>query len=155
MAKIGIYIPESMAPEIEKWEKELNFSELFRDAFRRAVDLHQSLSQIGDSEMKATIERLKREQQDDYQSGEEQGLKDGVLWANDNGSLGDITRICKDGIEPMDLDELLEPWDESAVPYLDELISKKHVERDSFRAGYAKGFWTGVESVWDKIKAEF
>lgn len=37
MAKLSVYIPDAMKADIEKWRGEMDFSQLFRDAFGRAV----------------------------------------------------------------------------------------------------------------------
>lgn len=41
MAKIGIYIPDDKMPEINRWRRELNLSEIFREAFDAAVQQKQ------------------------------------------------------------------------------------------------------------------
>jgi hypothetical protein len=114
---------------------------------------HQQLSQSGDSNMQATIERLKREQQEDYEAGEKAGLDDGASWAKDTASLADIKRICRDGVDVDELPDLLEVWSDAS--YLINLIEKNLADADSFLGGYAKGFSAGVESVWGEIKNEF
>jgi len=154
MAKITIYVPESKEAEIREWEKKLNFSEIFRDAFDQAVARCKATANISDAQIKSTVERLKAEQGEDFEAGRLKGLEDGVEWARESASLKDLRRISEDVPDANELvTVLIESWcDEDYFQDVrhGEGIADKY-DYGSFIQGYAHGFSDGAESVWIKV----
>ena len=153
MAKIGIYIPDAKMAEITAWQQKLNFSEIFRNAFDRAVVNETALSKIGDKEMQNVVKRLKQEQEQDYQIGYKVGTKDGTKWAKDDASLKQLRRVAEEEIDSDGLVDLLaDNWFER--DYVQDQARMHEADFESFLEGYTKGFIEGASSVWDGVKGQ-
>jgi hypothetical protein len=155
MAKISIYIPDAKAEEVETWKDRVNLSEVFRDAFDRAVE-KAKLSTMKEGEMENVIRRLKEQEDADFQAGKKKAFGVGVTWAKGEASLR-VLRI------------LFEPEEDAEGPDDDaffELIGSDYradaegeAERgehdlDSYLAGWREGFEAGADSIWQQVRSK-
>jgi hypothetical protein len=155
MAKLGIYVPDGKMAEIEEWRKEINFSQLFIEAFDREMRVQSIIKTVLEkSDMKATIVRLQQCRTHDYAAGCELGAEDGTTWATGEAPLADLRQICtgevKDGNELFQLLDNADAWD--AERFREHTAG--HDEK-AFLAGYYSGFVKGAKAVWTKVSRAF
>lgn len=152
MAKLGVYIPDAKMPEVEEWREKVNFSQLFMEAFERAVLLEKTLEKLERKEMQDVIKRLKAEQEEDFRTGETKGREDGQQWAKNDAALADLRRICEaDEDTPESMEDMLITGDWCDNDYFD--TQSKGCDRDCFMRGYFRGFVEGATSIWEQVKS--
>ncbi|HBO44977.1 MAG TPA: hypothetical protein DD670_13820 [Planctomycetaceae bacterium] len=156
MGKIGIYIPDDQMPAIEKWQKELNLSEIFRRAFYREVAIRESTSKIGDKVVRDLVERLKREETESYENGRQLGKTDGNKWAKASASLRVFRQVFEE--EGFDDDALYGLLDDDysffEEEYLENAAESAGVDCETFRRGYLSGFREGMREVWIAVRGK-
>ena len=173
MAKIGIYIPDAKAPEVEEWKNRLNLSEIFREAFDKAV--HEArLSEMGGDEMENVVKRLRQDEDESYQAGKDGAFESGVTWAKEDASLSDLRGLCNRAEEDWQewadqhmcrtedssgevspgetLLSLLRGDGGFALSWEEEI---DRFDRVSFLAGFFDGFVEGASSIWAQVCRNF
>jgi hypothetical protein len=151
--KIGVYLPEHRLEEVKKWRGEIEFSELFWQAWDREI-ARRTVSTPKGSEMNKLIERLRKEAGEEMAMGEKEGAKCGKKWAIDTAARKDLRAVGEGapssygsvvGLlinEYRDLGYHREWWDNLTEPYAD---------KKSFRLGFCRGFSNAVRDIWKKL----
>ena len=164
MARIAVYIPDERMPDIEKWREKMNFSQLFIEAFDRAIQSQKS--RLKDSDMKATVHRLKRASGQSFESGWKEGVTLGTTWALKHSHLSHLQSIGegklafdKDGDDVMNFlrwyyeheGYCKTPEDEQA----DIEYERCGGDAETYARGRNAGFVEAAKNVWEDIRAEF
>ncbi len=161
MAKIGIYIPDERMKDIEHWREKINFSRVFMEAFDRAIVSESALTNIKGKDMKALIERLKKETNGTKEHAWKLGVKIGREWALKCANYGHLRQIGE-GEMKFDMpdsnamrllyccyeaDYCRTPEDEQA-----EIELERFGDAETYRRGFNDGFVDAVKHIWDEIK---
>lgn len=165
MAKIGVYVPNDRMKDIEQWRKALNFSQLFMEAFDRAVAAQADLTKVKDREMKSLVERLKRDADKTFELGWKAGAKLGRSWALNDARLSHLRNIAE-GKEDFNGDSSdarnflyfhYESKGYSRSPDEEHADFERDMYDDSqvYREGFNRGFIEAVKHVWEDIKDAF
>jgi hypothetical protein len=161
MAKIGIYVPDERMKDIERWRENINFSRIFMEAFDRAIVAESNLINIKGKEMKALIERLKKETNGTLEHAWKLGAKEGRQWALKHANYGHLRQI---GEGEMKFDKpdsyamrllyccyeseyMRTPEDEQA-----EMELERFGDAETYRRGFNQGFVDSVKQIWEEIK---
>jgi hypothetical protein len=165
MAKIGVYIPDDRMKDIERWRNKINFSRIFMAAFERAIITNAAITKIRGKEMKAVIERLKREADGTFESGWKAGVTAGREWATKHSHVSHLRQIGDDELKfdrpNSDVWAFLyshyEP--QGYVKTYDDLESEHQSDRygdsETHRRGFNQGFVDAVKHIWNDVKAAF
>jgi hypothetical protein len=164
MARIAVYVPDERMPDVEKWREKMNFSQLFIEAFDRAIQSQKS--KLKDSEMKATVQRLKRASGQTFESGWKEGVKIGTEWATKRCHLSHLQSIGEGKLAfDKDGDDVLKflRWYYEHEGYCktpDDEQEEIEYERfggdaQMFARGRNAGFVEAAKNVWEEIRAEF
>lgn len=164
MARITVYIPDERMPDIEKWREKTNFSQIFIEAFDRAIQSQKP--KLKESEMKATVQRLKRASGQTFESGWKEGVKLGTAWAIKHSHLSHLQRIGegilafeKDGDDVVRfLNFYYEHEGYCRTP--DDEREDMEYERwggdaETYARGRNAGFVEAAKNVWEDIRSEF
>src|SRR5262245_39779055 len=81
--KLSIYVPDERAGDIERWRERLNFSQLFLQSLDSEIATRAQASEVKGKDMKAVIERLKREISEAQDEGRGFGYREGVRFAKE------------------------------------------------------------------------
>ena len=164
MPKVGVYVPDERMKDIERWRDKMNFSQLFMEAFDRAVAAQSQLSKVKGKEMKGVVERLKREAEGTFERGWKAGLSCGSEWARKHARISHLREIAEGeltfGPRPSDVMSFLRyyyEWHYMETPEdeLEEEQLDRSQDSDTYRQGFNRGFTDGAKHLWDEIKDAF
>ena len=165
MAKIGVYVPDDRMKDIERWREKMNFSQLFIEAFDRAVTAQADISKVKGKEMKAVVERLKRQADKTFEGGWKEGVSEGRKWAMKHAHVSHLRQIGEGELTfdkaDSDVMDFLRwhyegkgyrqtPEDEQAEMELDRFN-----DSETYRRGFNRGFAEAAKHVWGEIKDAF
>lgn len=167
--KLSIYVPDDRAEDIERWRERLNFSQMFVEAFDRAVAAEAAISKVKDKEMKSVVERLKREADGAFELAWKEGAKEGRNWAIKYARLPDLRNLAESGQSYLNSVELEEVRQFLWNAYRDngydgsfeeDKVEDRFLEQDgtdpvTYHRGFNQGFIEAVKHVWDEVKAAF
>jgi len=162
MAKIGIYVPDERMKDIERWRKTLNFSRIFMEAFDRAIVSESVLTKIKGKDMKALVQRLKKETSGTIENAWKVGAKEGRQWALKYARFGHLRQICEDELQ-------FDTPDSNAMNFLycyyenvgyvrtpddehDDLEYERYGDAETYWRGFNQGFVESVKQIWEEIK---
>ena len=165
MAKIGVYVPDDRMKDIERWREKMNFSQLFMEAFDRAVLAQADIHKVKGKEMKAVVQRLKRDAEGTHERGWKAGVKEGREWATKHAHLSHLRNIAERRLTFDKPDSGLQnflrwhyqpegyyrtPEDEQA-----EMERDMFDDSEAYNTGFNRGFVDAVQHVWEDIKDAF
>lgn len=164
MAKIGVYVPDDRMQDIERWRESMNFSQLFLEAFDRAIAMQADLDKVQGKEMKTLVERLKRESGKTFEAGWKCGAKQGRQWAIHSAHLSHLREIGEGrrfAGPAQDVSGFLRFHYEWAGYFTTP--EEEHQRMDDERVddmviwdcGYNRGFVESVQQVWAEIRDSF
>lgn len=163
MAKIGVYIPDERMKDIERWRERLNFSRVFMEAFDRAIIAETTLGKIKGKDMKALIERLKKETGATIEHAWKQGATIGRQWALKHSRYGHLRQIGKgelnfDSPESNAMNFLYCYYEGYYCRTPEDEYEEHDLERygdtETYRRGFNQGFVEAVRQVWEEIKTK-
>jgi hypothetical protein len=97
MARTTISIPDDLKAEMEKLGIGVNWSGIAARAFRAEVDrFNVRKERTAGAKMKAGLARLKGSQADYDAQGSERGYAEGVAWAQDSATFGELARLASE-----------------------------------------------------------
>lgn len=163
MAKIGVYIPDDRMKDINRWRDKMNFSQLFLEAFDRAVATNAAISKVKEKEMKEVIERLKREAGAAFEAGWKQGASQGREWAIKHAHFSDLRKIGEGELKFDGPEDEANRFLRIAYEFAGYIKTPQDEweERDlssdhaTHNRGFNQGFTEAAKQVWENIKHAF
>ncbi|MBW3597692.1 MAG: hypothetical protein KY475_10490 [Planctomycetes bacterium] len=162
MAKIGIYIPDDMVDEIEKWRAKMNFSRIFVEAFERAVLESADEDRVTKKELRVAVQRMKKAMGRDAEQGRKDGVELGRHWALELAPRDKLRAVASGRSQPDDLERFVGADYDRAPPgdmaYLnDRFPHHGHNVQDweAYNSGRNEGFVEGATQVWNRLAPAF
>ena len=158
--KVTISFPDDLHERMEKWRDKFNFSRIFQDAVRRAIERKEDFQmrmKEEDPKMDEVIERLRKEREESEHHWFDEGKNEGMDFAK-RAHYDDIQLVIRgkdfSGIDP----ELFEYDSDHWKDRLSELRSKlgglddERLEKDVRFHNWRAGFKWGIQEFWNEIK---
>ncbi len=170
MAKLTVYLPDSLQERLERVRDRLNASELCQKALERAI-VREELALSGDRTAKV-IDRLRRVSQRPAWVYD-QGRLAGQRWAEEKATWDQIREVVDWKPEAITGHDAVDEspdgatwlgvallaggkelrWPEG-LPDPDEALTKEDRRDSTSHVAYAKGVYAGVRGVYDSVRAQ-
>ena len=106
------------------------------------------MSSETNADLSATIKRLRKGKQEQWQAGKDYGYDAGEEWAKDTADYGSLAEVC----EGTDLDcESFSELPECNNHDVHTFAQENGHEPDAFCEGYFVGFKEGAQSIWCQV----
>lgn len=162
MAKIGVYVPDERMKHIERWRDKINFSRMFMEAFDRAIVSESAITSIKGKEMKALIERLKKETDGTLEHTWKLGAKEARNWAVNHARYSHLRQIGEGELafnkpesNVMSFLYTYYPAHYFRTPEDEQgdLEMELYSDAETSRRGFNQGFVDVVKQIWEEVKS--